>query len=107
MNKILSVWSLLRDEITSLVKTAADKFYGPLTMCAHTMDPIELQHAEKRDKTLLQTYYQSQIHQTSTGVNIAQAGVSTGTNYQGKDIEEQMGAFLPILQDLANFLKRL
>lgn len=83
--KVITVFATLIDEIKKLKHIAETQFYGPLTMYGHKLEPVSTTESTHFDAKLLQQYYQT----------------------KPTPAEEQMGQFLPILQDLCNFVKRV
>jgi WASH complex subunit 7 len=85
VSKVISVFAVLIQEIQSLKLQAESKFYGPLTMYAHRMEPLTAEDCDPNDSKFLKS----------------------SAKQRQLTPEEQMGFFLPVLQDLVNFVQRL
>lgn len=84
-NKVTTVFAYLCDEIRVMKEIAQEKFYGPLTMFGHDFSVAPEAVSEE-----------------------AKASLSSAAAAPEKlPAEQEMGAFLPLLQDLTNFVRRL
>ncbi len=83
----MTVFSVLIAEMQKLKRTAETKFYGPLTLFGQVVEATSPTEETK-----------SNASSSADGADKAPAR---------EPIEHQMGKFLPFLQDLANFCKRV
>jgi len=79
-NKVTTVFAYLCDEIREMKAIAQTKFYGPLTMYGHEFVPPPTEDGEE---------------------------AKPPPTVEKLTPEQEMGNFLPLLQDFTNFLRRL
>lgn len=101
LNKVVLVFSVLCSEMKNLGDLAERKFYGPLTMFGHGQN-MNLHHDGKEAS--------GNPNNGEGGGNSNNNKHSTNNNNYNiksdESMEKSMGAFLPFLQDLSNFINR-
>jgi len=98
LNKIITVFSVLISEVKKLHQIAEEKYYGPLAMFGHVIEVPQEEDSSKPNPGADQ-----------------QNGGAAGTSGQDASayaepklpLEVQMGKFLPFMQDLSNFTRRI
>jgi len=102
LNKVIAVFAYLVEEINILKKQAEDKFYGPLQMFGHDLAKA----AEAAAAAANGQGENNNNNNTNKSPDIFNNG-SGLPKPPMSNAEQEMGDFLTLLQELANFVTRL